>query len=921
MVVFLLVSTLGFSAAAEGEDFVIANFNSEETITNWKLTPDTEITNLNPMSAKWVCKDVGETALLKAGDGEIPSDWSGFGYVNLWVYSPEAYNAKMNLLVYTTEKNAAGTDKYHRFYLKINWRGWKLVSIPTWMFEYANKEEGENNSSWNAPINNFRLNVQGWPDGKYEDYTKMVLNLDKIWLSAERPAAAPAPERVTLADFSDGTEASKWSVLQSSTEQTRNGAKYSAKWNDTSIKENWYAESREFNDPAQMDWRNFENLSFYAYSPAATGETIHVQPLSSVGDNASWIGYFRVTFQVDWVGWKKITLSCNDILKTGAYNASFADIRALNFRAEGWGNTPTAGTVLYFDKIWLERAGTAEPGRLADFTREQDISAYKLTSDSTYTLNGDVSAKWVCKDLGATPEIRPGTLGMVSDWTAYDQLNMWIYSPGIEREGTLEPFNSKITVTVWNDKLEDGKNRYFYYHLKLDWLGWKKVELPLSMLKKSAGTENWSQIAYFNLNASGWSFPEYEDYKIATIYLDSIWLSRETAAADRFSMGEFDTDTEITAFGFTPDTAVTRMYEKSAKWDIGAKRNPGTIFATSGRIPTDWSQYGYLNMWLHMPEGQSYADKKEKINIIATTDQKDTNGKERYFVYKLFLKDLTSGWQRVTLPLSQFAKGYEPTWDMNIVKFYFDTTGWLESGYTYDYSKAVLNFDSIWLSKNPPADGLNLLSTEPGNLAYDVEPDRNIASFVYDNPLSVTTKKYDVSVQKTCVQCVTSAVTDFGITQDGEKISVIFPGKLDIETNYKVTLSGKVYDRDGNENAQTQTLSFTTRPAVFSVTAPAFLDGLGNDAKAMPLGGKLSARAEIVNETAAAKNVTVILAVYDAAGKLVSIGYNSLAVQPKSNASLTSTVNLASYAGCNAKAFVWDEINGMAPYGDAITLN
>ena len=62
--------------------YTIAEFNNQDTITEWGLTPDNEIHSLYDMSAKWVCADKGATTYMRAEDGKVPSDWSGYGYLN-----------------------------------------------------------------------------------------------------------------------------------------------------------------------------------------------------------------------------------------------------------------------------------------------------------------------------------------------------------------------------------------------------------------------------------------------------------------------------------------------------------------------------------------------------------------------------------------------------------------------------------------------------------------------------------------------------------------------------------------------------------------------------------------------------------------------------------------------------------------------
>ena len=247
-------------------------------------------------------------------------------------------NSKVNILVYTNEKDGNGKDIYLRQFLKVDWTGWKLLSFPLAGFTAAY------GATWDMPIHNFSIKSTGWNDASYEPIAGTVLNLDKIWLSktqeglpdvgentGEEDDSSKAEGSVILADFDQGTQ--DW---QSVTEdkiiyRAYRGAAQSGKWENHPANTATRSPNLTLND-----WSDFETLNFWIYSAKATGETVHFLLFSDYDEANKKDSYFRDTFVVDWVGWKKITLDLNSDKVQRAYNPRLENIRYVQLQAAGW---------------------------------------------------------------------------------------------------------------------------------------------------------------------------------------------------------------------------------------------------------------------------------------------------------------------------------------------------------------------------------------------------------------------------------------------------------------------------------------------------------------------------------------------------------------------------------------------------------
>lgn len=137
-----------------GEDITRAelfNFNNRIAIRDTNGTAETSpVRDGNKYSIGW--KDMNAvTAIYIAG---VPADWSGYDYLELWIYSEEATGDQICVLA-ETDRGAENTLNYYYSKVTIDWKGWRKVSVSLPDMTIAR------NADWSKVIR-VRLTSSGW---------------------------------------------------------------------------------------------------------------------------------------------------------------------------------------------------------------------------------------------------------------------------------------------------------------------------------------------------------------------------------------------------------------------------------------------------------------------------------------------------------------------------------------------------------------------------------------------------------------------------------------------------------------------------------------------------------------------------------------------------------------------------------------
>jgi len=122
------------------------------------------------------------------------------------------------------------------------------------------------------------------------------------------------------------------------------------------------------------DWKPYNTLSFWMYSPKATGSRFMLI-IASENPKTDGADYYSAAIIVDFTGWRQYTLSFLDDLGENRTPMGWSQVGGLNFTASGWDNTPNPETRVVIDDLRL----TWEAARLGPrMTDEQLFAALNL---------------------------------------------------------------------------------------------------------------------------------------------------------------------------------------------------------------------------------------------------------------------------------------------------------------------------------------------------------------------------------------------------------------------------------------------------------------------------------------------------------------------------------------------------------------
>lgn len=529
------------------------------------------------------------------------------------------------------------------------------------------------------------------------------------------------------------------------------------------------------------------------------------------------------------------------------------------------------------------------PQRIAELTKAESIASMSLTADGEVTLSGALSAKWVCGDLAETVRIESDYSddnGFSGNVSAYSAVNLWMYLP--------KAYGSNVSLIMQGD--QSSVNHYFIYQLMLDWTGWKQVTIPLCAFER-VNNPTWTDIRSFRISAFGWPISGLPDNAATIINIDSIWLSGDGSSDNTFTVAEFSRKEAATLRGsaFTSDSEATRMYERSAKWKLsgGSMRTGYSFHAKHGEIPSDWSQYGYLNLWMYSPQNYD-----AKFNIVAY----HTNT-----IYR-FKKEVTlsEGWRLLSIPLSEFEHNGIRNW-ADISYLTFNSGSWGGSSMP-DYGIATVNFDKIWLSATVPQETMeNRWGTfTPKHGAAEVSVEQN--KIVLSSKTELCESVYGTEIS---VQGHNAAEYFTGIKEN--RIYLVFYEPLNYDRAYNISVCGG-YQVHGAALLHGASLHFTTQSGSLSISEPVFTDASGKSCEVLPQSGSVKVSA-ILQNAGPPTTVDMLVGLYRGENQLVKLVSSSYRVsESEKDMLLEASIDSSSYQDCSVKVFLWDDRKNMVPY-------
>lgn len=156
-------------------------------------------------------------------------------------------------------------------------------------------------------------------------------------------ALAQAPVTLMIEDFEADTP---WDGVTIDDADARVGER-SGLWRVSEI-------AGVFNREVPNDWSGFDRLVLWMHSEVANEQTLTFVADSLNPDSEGWDYYYH-HMVVDWEGWRLISLSLEDDMRSARNPAGWHSINYLAIRASGWHNMPLDDTVIRLDGVKLVR--------------------------------------------------------------------------------------------------------------------------------------------------------------------------------------------------------------------------------------------------------------------------------------------------------------------------------------------------------------------------------------------------------------------------------------------------------------------------------------------------------------------------------------------------------------------------------------
>lgn len=354
---------------------------------------DFETHRVWPCGLRW---EQGTSGSLSRSFGE-PQDWSKSGAVHFWMYS-RAANQSTFMFIVSSENPATEGSDYWGLKVKVDWEGWKEFTLPFRELGVSREPLG-----WDK-VDGVTLTATGW--GQTLDPTTALV-LDGFELVPADKAGGLTSDEEFFASLN--LDLPELAAVKTAVAAGDYGAARKALANHirTRTRPKWV-----------FDWRDRPSRDIQFPGPEA--------------DRApdQW-DYYSTFLTVDWQGWKHFTLTKDDFSPKTIVEGQGVKtkmpigwhwIQYIALNAKGWGLTPDPNTSLIFDDIRL--VGKNKTRVIGDF-EEEDTGWEGLVPTSNPVRGGKGAGAWV--DMINTTGIR--CYRIPHDWTDYDALDFWVYSP------------------------------------------------------------------------------------------------------------------------------------------------------------------------------------------------------------------------------------------------------------------------------------------------------------------------------------------------------------------------------------------------------------------------------------------------------------------------------------------------------------
>jgi hypothetical protein len=258
---------------------------------------------------------------------------------------------------------------------------------------------------------------------------------------------------------------------------------------------------------------------------------------------------------------------------------------------------------------------------------------------------GDFALEW---------QTDQGTLASTEiphDWSAFDTLEMWMYSD--------EASDAVIAIMLQSDSPETEKPDYFLRHLAIDWVGWKKLVLPLRGFGGSWRPVGRRQIDSIAFHPRGWDTVEVPG---TVLVIDELKLTRYPQG-DELMIGDMEDDLEGW-WKLTPNADDAKVGEVSGAW-LNTIEQP---VLRHKNVPPDWSGYEYLCFWL-----SSETANDAGLFIVIHSENPETNGLDGYCTQLVIDWE---GWHEVVIPFEALTRMRSPIGLDQVTQLEIAAGGW-----------------------------------------------------------------------------------------------------------------------------------------------------------------------------------------------------------------------------------------------------
>ncbi len=232
-----------------------------------------------------------------------------------------------------------------------------------------------------------------------------------------------------------------------------------------------------------------------------------------------------------------------------------------------------------------------------------------------------------------------------------------------------------------------------------------------------------------------------------------------------------------------------------------------------------------------------------------------------------------------------------------------------QNGTNYD-GAATLGIDNVEMyTVSKPT----VVSSVPANNADNVLVDESVSITLSEN---VAESSLSNLVVKAGNETVSN--TEYNASVSGKVVTVDFNNPMEFNTTYTILVDG-LTNTDGISFASGAKVVYTTEeaPAV-QITDISYSKGYGasyvEDVATLTDGAFHTAKISLKNNTAQAKNATVILSVYDSTNKLVNCQYVNVALAAGEETGITNGLSFSGCVGGKVRVFVWDSPESLRPW-------